>query len=55
MACKDCEKAEGKGIAYYRWKSANVGMIGCDKHIREIFDALSAVQAQALQARKEKA
>ena len=45
MSCDDCEKFEEEGkIAYYRWGTANVGMIGCKKHLREIFDALNKVQ-----------
>lgn len=46
MSCNNCDKKnEGQGgIAYYRWKHANVAMMGCDTHLREIFDALSKTQ-----------
>jgi len=45
MSCNDCEKFEEEGnIAYYRWGTANVGMIGCKKHLREIFNALDETQ-----------
>jgi hypothetical protein len=46
MSCEECEKAQedSRLVAYYRWKNANVAMIGCDKHLREIFDALKAAQ-----------
>lgn len=46
MSCKNCDKHnEGQqGVAYYRWKNANIGMMGCNIHLREIFDALSQAQ-----------
>ncbi len=45
MSCEECEKRQNEpGVAYYRWGKANVGMIGCDKHLREIFDVLSKYQ-----------
>jgi hypothetical protein len=41
MGCPDCEKAQaGNLVAYYRWKNANVAMMGCDKHLKEIFAVL---------------
>lgn len=47
MSCEECDKTnEGqKGIAYYRWKIANVGVMGCKKHLKEIFDALNKIQS----------
>lgn len=45
MSCPDCEKAgENGGIAYFRWGSANIGIIACDVHFREI--AAILVEAQ---------
>ena len=46
MACEECEKYnEGqKGIAYFRWKNANIGMMGCHKHLNEIFEVLRKAQ-----------
>ena len=46
MSCEDCDKRHdgSEGVAYYRWGIANVGMLGCDKHLREIFDALNEAQ-----------
>ena len=42
MSCEDCKKAqEQSGIAYYRWGISNIAMKGCDKHLREIFVALT--------------
>ena len=47
MSCDNCDKFEEKGkIAYYRWGTANIGMIGCEKHLLEIFDALNEVQSE---------
>lgn len=34
QACKDFQKQ--KAITYHRWGSANVALMGCDRHIREI-------------------
>ena len=46
MGCKDCEEHnEGqKGVAYFRWKNANIGMMGCPKHLKEIFEVLRKAQ-----------
>lgn len=46
MSCDECEKCnEGqKGIAYYRWGTANIGLIGCQKHLKEVIDALNQAQ-----------
>ena len=46
MSCEKCDlKNEGQEkIAYYRWKNANIGMMGCDEHLREIFDELNNLQ-----------
>lgn len=42
MSCKECEEYQEKGlVAYYRWKNANIGLIGCPKHIKEILDYLN--------------
>lgn len=53
MSCRDCEERQddpNSGIAYYRWTNANVAMIGCDKHLREIFDTLSDAQQKKREA-----
>ena len=45
MSCPACDLAHDEGgVAYYRWKHANIGMKGCDQHLREVFDALSHAQ-----------
>lgn len=48
MSCEECEKYnEGQnGIAFVRWKNANIGMMGCPKHLREIFDILRKTQKE---------
>jgi hypothetical protein len=33
-----------KGLAYYRWGSANVALLACPTHAREIFDVLNEYQ-----------
>ena len=52
MSCEECEKSnEGQnGIAYYRFGTANIGMMGCSKHLREIFDILSEEQKRRREA-----
>ena len=54
MSCAACESDQeiaeqnGDGIIrgafYYRWKSANIAVLGCRTHVREVFDALNAAQ-----------
>ena len=41
MSCVDCEKEDGSRVAYFRWGTANVGLIGCPKHLKEIIDCLN--------------
>lgn len=38
MSCENCEKQ--KDIAYVRIDKANVGVIGCDEHLRKMFGAI---------------
>ncbi len=53
MSCNDCDKFENEGkIAYYRWNKSNIGMIGCQKHLREIFDTLNKAQKKASEKSK---
>ena len=46
MSCEECDKTnEGQqGVAYYRWKTANIGLMGCRKHLREVIEALNKAQ-----------
>lgn len=45
MSCEKCKHAQEKGdTAFYRWKTNNIAISGCDKHLREIFDALNEAQ-----------
>lgn len=47
MSCEDCEKTQKEpGIAWYRWKVANIAMKACDKHLREIFEVLTQWQRE---------
>jgi hypothetical protein len=45
MSCIDCEEKPIRG-AYYRWKNANVEIIACEKHWREIREVLSEAQSE---------
>ncbi len=49
MGCEDCdERNEGqKGVVYYRWKTANIGLMGCSKHLKEVIEALNKAQEEA--------
>jgi hypothetical protein len=45
MSCEKCDEAQDSGmVAYFRWKNADVGMMGCNEHLKEIFDILRAAQ-----------
>jgi hypothetical protein len=45
MSCSDCEaRQESPVTSFYRWKTANLEVRGCDAHLREVFEALSAAQ-----------
>ena len=42
MTCDECEKAQEEGmVAYYRVHVANVGIIGCRKHVKAMIDTLN--------------
>ena len=46
MSCEACELAQKRAmeeghVSFYRWKNANVMMVGCDEHLKEIYDTLS--------------
>ena len=45
MACTDCEAHGDQGfVAYFRWGVANIGLIGCQQHLREVMAVLRAAQ-----------
>ena len=47
MSCKECDAAQDSDlVAPYRWKTATVILVGCNKHLREIIDVLNQVQAK---------
>lgn len=49
MSCVDCEKIQDRGdVAYYRLGAANVGIVGCDKHVGLVFLALMAQQREGI-------
>ena len=43
MSCEKCEKAqeEATGAYYYRWKNANIAIIGCREHVGEMINYLN--------------
>jgi len=46
MGCTMCDKAENEGHKYYyRWGGANVVIIGCQAHIKEMFAVLNNYQS----------
>ena len=49
MSCLACEVAQEDGlkVPFYRWKKANILMMGCDEHLREVFEALNKAQKEA--------
>ncbi|KKM79321.1 hypothetical protein LCGC14_1351140 [marine sediment metagenome] len=49
MSCQNCNIKQddpNSGIAYYRWKNANIAIDGCREHVLEIFDALNKAQSE---------
>lgn len=45
MSCLPCDKMQDKGdVAYVRVGKANVGLTGCDEHVGEVLDALTAIR-----------
>ncbi len=46
MSCEACTEAQEDGlkVPFYRWKNANVLMMGCDEHLKEVFAALNMCQ-----------
>ena len=45
MSCEDCNRhPEEGGVAYYRWGKATIGIIACEKHAKEIINALNKAQ-----------
>lgn len=37
-------RLRSSGVAYYRWKNANIEINGCDEHLLEIFAILNKAQ-----------
>jgi len=52
VSCDACEQETVQRIAYYRWKTATIGMIGCGLHLREIFDVLATAQQRSQSMKK---
>ena len=49
MSCDDCKRVQDEGsIAYYRIEAANVGVVGCDKHVGVVFLALMKLQREGI-------
>ncbi len=47
MSCNDCRDAQNEGmVAPYRFGIANIDVIGCRKHVKEVFDVLNVHQGQ---------
>ena len=44
MSCRDCEMMPLSASYSYRWKAANVVLIACRQHAKEIMDVLNAYQ-----------
>ena len=49
MSCKNCDNKNGERIAYYRWRTANVGLLGCPEHIKEIMTVLNEWQKEQIE------
>lgn len=45
MSCENCQKAQEIGwkkrrAYYFRWKTANIALMGCEDHIKEVMEWL---------------
>ena len=47
MGCAECEYAQSRGTSlyYYRWGVANILIVGCPLHVKQVMDALNGVQS----------
>jgi hypothetical protein len=42
MGCQDCDKFQQEGkVFYYRFGTANIGIIACERHFREVRELLN--------------
>jgi len=45
MSCKDCNREQelhtDQSGFYYRWKDANILIVGCRKHVSEMIEYLN--------------
>jgi len=43
VSCEACQKAQEEitGAYYYRWKNANIALIGCREHVGEMINFLN--------------
>jgi len=43
MGCKDCDESQENGETYYyRWDIANIAILACPKHAREVINFLNS-------------
>ena len=53
MSCKRCENfQEGNtgDFYYFRWKTANIQLAGCKKHVEEVMEVLREAQKEGEQS-----
>jgi hypothetical protein len=51
MSCEDCDQAQERelffgGAYFYRWGRANIKIVACKAHAKEVMDALNKVQGE---------
>jgi len=44
MSCKECDENPITG-AYYRWRNANIEIVGCRQHVKEVMETLNSIRA----------
>lgn len=47
MGCQACKDADNETeMYYYRWGTSNVAVIGCQEHVKQIFEVLNSYQSK---------
>ena len=56
MACEDCDKETDslERLGFFRWGTANIAIVACPQHMREVMDVLRNYQRYQEQRQAER-